>query len=857
METKARLSCQAWVQSMDASCTFRGYGIAHSDTVMSDSKDSTITYTAVSSPFGGLSDIGSPGVDGPPMMPEDPYAYVVAAFQAPPSPDYVHRTRYSQPLHAAVLPTTESPGYIADSDPKEDPEEDPADYSADEGDVGDDNDGSSNDNEDYDDDDVKEDEEEEEEHPAIADSILPPPIHRTTAMISILVQPHTPIWSEAEIDRLLAISSPPPPPLSPLSSPLPQIPSPPLSVSPPLPVSSLPPPARTPPLLYIPLPTSSPPLLLPSTSHKEDVPKVTLPPRKRLCIALGLRYKVGESSSAPTARHTGGFRADYGFVATLDDKIRCDPKRDFGYGITDTRDEMLVGMPGAPATDETELGRRMTDFVTTVRHDTDEIYERLDDAKDDRAWVQSMDASDTARAEVASLRTTVLAQQSKITGLRATGRTRHTQLAEALTLLKTLQTYMAALQRRRGPARGPSHPELKALIDQGVANALVARDVDRSRNGEDNHDSGMGARRQAPPTRECTYQDFIKYKPLYFKGTKGVVELTQWFERMEIMFRISNCTVENQIKFATCTLLGSALTWWNSHVTTVGPDVAYVMTWTNLRKKITGKYCPRGEIKKLKGELWNLRVKSNDVAIEMATELMEKRNNTFAERQAENKQKFDDTFKNNQNQQNRIRGRIPTGLTLRYLVIRNLTEVLILYALNATITMMVSVLRNATSATGLAMWPVTIGVLQVPILLTTKAVLGQFRNLHALSVEPRDISRGIRHFKRDCPKLKNNNRVNQAGNGNALAKVYAVGHAGTKSDLNVVTVFPEDLSGLPSNRQVQFQIDLIPGAPPVVSVPYRLAPSEMRELSDQLKELSEKGFIRPSSSPWGASVLFV
>ncbi|GJT79541.1 hypothetical protein Tco_1053883 [Tanacetum coccineum] len=65
------------------------------DTVMSDSEDSTVTYTAVSSPFGGLSDIGSPRVDGPPVMPEDPYAYVVAAFQAPPSPDYVPGPEYS------------------------------------------------------------------------------------------------------------------------------------------------------------------------------------------------------------------------------------------------------------------------------------------------------------------------------------------------------------------------------------------------------------------------------------------------------------------------------------------------------------------------------------------------------------------------------------------------------------------------------------------------------------------------------------------------------------------------------------------------------------------------------------------
>nr|GFB09314.1 putative reverse transcriptase domain-containing protein [Tanacetum cinerariifolium] len=70
-------------------------------------------------------------------------------------------------------------------------------------------------------------------------------------------------------------------------------------------------------------------------------------------------------------------------------------------------------------------------------------------------------------------------------------------------------------------------------------------------------------------------------------------------------------------------------------------------------------------------------------------------------------------------------------------------------------------------------------------------------------------------------------------------------------------VFPDDLPGLPPPRQVEFRIDLIPGATPVARAPYRLAPSELKELSEQLKELSEKGFIRPSSSPWGAPVLFV
>nr|GEW27138.1 putative reverse transcriptase domain-containing protein [Tanacetum cinerariifolium] len=70
-------------------------------------------------------------------------------------------------------------------------------------------------------------------------------------------------------------------------------------------------------------------------------------------------------------------------------------------------------------------------------------------------------------------------------------------------------------------------------------------------------------------------------------------------------------------------------------------------------------------------------------------------------------------------------------------------------------------------------------------------------------------------------------------------------------------VFPEDLPGLPPIRQVEFQIDLIPEAAPIARAPYRLAPSEMQELSNQLQELIDQGFIRPSTSPWGAPVLFV
>ncbi|GJS20884.1 putative nucleotidyltransferase, ribonuclease H [Tanacetum coccineum] len=74
---------------------------------------------------------------------------------------------------------------------------------------------------------------------------------------------------------------------------------------------------------------------------------------------------------------------------------------------------------------------------------------------------------------------------------------------------------------------------------------------------------------------------------------------------------------------------------------------------------------------------------------------------------------------------------------------------------------------------------------------------------------------------------------------------------------DITDVFPKDLLGLPPQRQVEFRIDLVPGATPVAKSPYRLAPSEMQELSGQLQELQDKGFIRPSHSPWGAPVLFV
>ncbi|GKC18363.1 putative reverse transcriptase domain-containing protein [Tanacetum coccineum] len=351
-------------------------------------------------------------------------------------------------------------------------------------------------------------------------------------------------------------------------------------------------------------------------------------------------------------------------------------------------------------------------------------------------------------------------------------------------MLPTRRTTRTTPATTTTPTTTVTNAQLQALIDQGVAAALAERDASRSRDGDNSHGSGTGGRRQVPTQRECTYTDFLKCQPMNFKGTEGVVGLTQWAEKMESVFLISNCTITSQVKFASCTLQGSALTWWNSHVRAVGQDVAYTMPWTALKRMITDKYCPRGEIKKLESEYWNLKVRGTDLmtynqrfqelalmcdrmfpeesakveryvgglpdmihgsvkaskpqsmqeAIEFATEMMDKKMLTAAERQAENKRKFEDTSRNNQNQQQPFK--------------RN------------------NVARAYTAGPG------------------DKKPYGGTKPLCAKCNYHHD---GPCHFRSDCPKLKNGNQRNQAGNGNAVARAYVVGSVGTNPNSNVVT----------------------------------------------------------------------
>ncbi|GJU87530.1 reverse transcriptase domain-containing protein [Tanacetum coccineum] len=314
-------------------------------------------------------------------------------------------------------------------------------------------------------------------------------------------------------------------------------------------------------------------------------------------------------------------------------------------------------------------------------------------------------------------------------------------------------------------------------------------------------------------------EDFMKCKPLYFKGTEGVVELTQWFERMETVFPHKQLSAVKQF--------------------------SYSMTWVDLRKKMTDKYCPRNEMKKLEAELWNLKVIGTDVvkynqrfqelallcvrmfpeesdkieryvgglpdmihgnivasrpktmqeAIEMATELMDKRVSTMAERQAENKRKFENTSRNNQNQQQQQNKRQNTG-------------------------------RAYTAGSG-----------DKKPYGGSRPLCPKYNYHHEGPCAPKCYKcNKYGHVARDCRGMGNannnnrnnnkGNRGNQAGNDRAPAKVYVVGNAGANPD-NVVAakevedksekkrlegvpivrdfpeVFPEDLPGLPPTRQLQ------------------------------------------------------
>ncbi|GJU08723.1 reverse transcriptase domain-containing protein [Tanacetum coccineum] len=151
---------------------------------------------------------------------------------------------------------------------------------------------------------------------------------------------------------------------------------------------------------------------------------------------------------------------------------------------------------------------------------------------------------------------------------------------------------------------------IRQLITDGIAAALEAQAATMANADNPNRNTRP---REIPVAKRGNYKEFISCQPFYFNGTEGAVELIRWFERTESVFSRSNCAEENRVTFATGTLTDDALSWWNAYAQPIGIEQANRITWTELKRLLTNKYCPRTEVKKMEDEFYNLVVKRDDL----------------------------------------------------------------------------------------------------------------------------------------------------------------------------------------------------------------------------------------------------
>nr|GEW41014.1 putative reverse transcriptase domain-containing protein [Tanacetum cinerariifolium] len=591
--------------------------------------------------------------------------------------------------------------------------------------------------------------------------------------------------------------------------------------------------------------------LLPSTSRKTDIPEADVPPRKRACLTTPApKFEAGESSAAGAARQTR---------PTESDLRRCKVEQ--------------IG-----------VDQRVTELDTTIRQRTDEFEVGFEEAQDDRAFLRAR-VNTLFRERTDHHHTAMLLDREAIYAREAwAGSEDRSAAIAAHKMAPKKRTTRATPATTTTLTTTATDAQLQALIDRGVAAALAERDADKSRNGDNNNDPGTGGRRQVTTQRECTYTDFLKCQPMSFQGTKGVIGLTRWLEKKESVFQISSCTVTCQ-------------------------DVAYAMPWAALKRMITDKYCPRGEIQKLEmfpeesakveryigglpdmihGSVKASKPQSMQEAIEFATEMMDKKMLTHAERQAEHKRKFDDTLRNNQHQQQPFKkNNVARAYTARPGDKKP-------YGATKPLCSKCNYHHDGPCA------PKCTNCKKIGHLACDckgrPAATNNNNNNHQRA--QRANARGITcfecgvqgHYKSDCLKLKNGNQRNQAGNRNVVARAYVVGTTGTNPNSNVVTgtfllnnhyasilfdtgadrsfistAFSSLIDIIPTTLDHGYDVELSDGAEdeskekrledvPIVQDFPEVFP---KDLPDQLKELSNKGFIRPSSSPWGAPVLFV
>nr|GEZ42532.1 putative reverse transcriptase domain-containing protein [Tanacetum cinerariifolium] len=351
--------------------------------------------------------------------------------------------------------------------------------------------------------------------------------------------------------------------------------------------------------------------------------------------------------------------------------------------------------------------------------------------------------------------------------------------------------------------------------------------------------------------RECSFTEFLKCGPTQFQGTEGAIGLVRWFEKMENTFEISECVEGKKVKFSTATLHGRALTWCNfQEVQRLEEELRHLKLRDMNIAAYTERFnelaflCPDvvpNEKKKVKLYTKGLPeiIKSNVVFYEC----MERGHKSRAcpkkaDRRGGNVQDIKPVKLNSSYEVELADGKVVstnsvlTGCTL------NLLDHLF------DIDLMPIELGTFDVIVGMD-WLVECDVL---IVCGKKEVHMPYKNKTLVVKSDSSVCR-LKVIS--CIKAR---KYIESRSQLFIAQVMKKEPAKKQlQDVPVIRnfpeVFPDDLPGPPPPRQVEFKIELIPDAAPVVRAPYRLAPSELKELLDQLKELSEKGFIRPSSSP--------
>nr|GEW19556.1 putative reverse transcriptase domain-containing protein [Tanacetum cinerariifolium] len=381
----------------------------------------------------------------------------------------------------------------------------------------------------------------------------------------------------------------------------------------------------------------------------------------------------------------------------------------------------------------------------------------------------------------------------------------------------------------------------------------------------------------------------------------GGNEGTSWFEKIETVFNISNCPPKYQVKYATCTLQNSALTWWNSYKRTIGVDAAYAMKWAGLMKLMTKVMVPDEEdrVERFIGGLLDniqrnmiaVNVARPQDAIHIANQVMDKKLQGYAAKSAENQRRMESNPRDNRGQQSSFKRQNTTGQNVARAYTTGNNERKRKYCPkmrsqnrgNQTRNKS----RNKTRGNEVTAKAYAIGgggtnpdsdIVTGTFLLNNcyasmlfdsgadrSFVLTTFSALRDVAPSTLDTSYAIELAD---GRISGTNIVLRGCTLRLLGHPFNIDLMPVElGSFNVIIkwigweefpeVFPEYLPGLPPARQVEFQNDLVLGDAPVAQAPYRLAPAGVQELSTQLQELSDRGFIRPSSSPWGTPVLFL